>query len=297
MIIAWTGVMGMGQSFLDWSLYYLSGKDQFWNMKLGWQDLLSDPVTGRNAHLHKKNHPNGIINLKDFIRQAKSLDGDQLITVHPFAGHEEGLGEFKSMVETCLENNIKVVTIRQTRPYPYLASERNEWTDEEELEVLRPRIGYPDADRRTIRDQMSFRVMNNRKIFLEDIDRFHEQFDGRLDFVITDEQWANDTEQVMIDLFKRLGLEMRSEKLQSWRTIRNKWRENYGKLIDWYERDLERVVDAIANGDDLDLTPYKIKLAKEILIMAHLLKKHGRRLWLPDDNFPKNTKELNNFLK
>ena len=101
----------------------------------------------------------------------------------------------------------------------------------------------------------------------------------------------------MIDLFKRLGLEMRLDKLQTWRTIRNKWRENYGKLIDWYERDLDRVVDAIANGDDLDLTPYKIKLAKEILIMAHLLKKHGRRLWLPDDNFPKNTKELSNFLK
>ena len=287
----------MGQSFLDWSLYYLSGKDQFWNMKLGWQDLLSDPVTGRNAHLHRKNHPKGTTDLLEFINKAKSLDGGPLITVHPFASHDTGLSEYKSIIETCLENDVKVVTIRQTRPYPYLASERNEWTDEEELAVLRQRLGYPNADRRTIRDQMSFRVMNNRKRFIDDVDKFHQQFDGRLDFIITDEQWANDTEQVMIDLFKRLGLEMRLDKLKTWRTIRNKWRENYGKLIDWYERDLDRVVDAIANGDDLDLTPYKIKLAKEILIMAHLLKKHGRRLWLPDDNFPKNTKELNNFLK
>ena len=63
MIIAWTGVMGMGQSFLDWSLYYLSDKDQFWNMHLGWQDLLSDPVTGRNAHLHKKNGKQLVITL------------------------------------------------------------------------------------------------------------------------------------------------------------------------------------------------------------------------------------------
>ena len=297
MIVAWAGIRGTGQSFLDWSLYYLTGRDKFWNMKFGWQDLLTDPTTGRNAHLHLKNHPKGSYDLLEFLDKAKELDSDQLITVHPFSSHETGLGEFTAVIQTCLENDVRLIMMRQTKPYPYFASERNEITDEEELATLRQRIGYADANRKTIRDQMSFRLINNSNDFIDNVNYFHTRFDSKLDYVMTDQQWANDTEKVMLEVIDRLKLEIRKDRLESWRVIRNKWRQNYGRLIDWYEKDLAKVVDAILQGKDLDLDPYGITLAKEIVIMAHLLNNHKKRLWLPDNNFPKNTKILNGFLK
>ena len=167
MIVAWAGIRGTGQSFLDWSLFYLTGRDKFWNMKFGWQDLLTDPTTGRNAHLHLKNHPKGSYDLLGFLDKAKELDSDQLITVHPFSSHETGLGEFTAVIQTCLENDVRLIMMRQTKPYPYFASERNEITDEEELATLRQRIGYADANRKTIRDQMSFRLINNDELKLK----------------------------------------------------------------------------------------------------------------------------------
>ena len=297
MIVAWAGIRGTGQSFLDWSLYYLTGRDKFWNMKFGWQDLLTDPTTGRNAHLHLKNHPKGSYDLLEFLDKAKELDSDQLITVHPFSSHETGLGEFTAVIQTCLENDVRLIMMRQTKPYPYFASERNEITDEEELETLRQRIGYAKANRKTIRDQMSFRLINNSNDFIDNVNYFHTRFDSKLDYVMTDQQWANDTEKVMLEVIDSLKLEIRKDRLESWRVIRNKWRQNYGRLIDWYEKDLAKVVDAILQGKDLDLDPYGITLAKEIVIMAHLLNNHKKRLWLPDNNFPKNTKILNGFLK
>ena len=297
MIVAWAGIRGTGQSFLDWSLYYLTGRDKFWNMKFGWQDLLTDPTTGRNAHLHLKNHPKGSYDLLEFLDKAKELDSDQLITVHPFSSHETGLGEFTAVIQTCLENDVRLIMMRQTKPYPYFASERNEITDEEELATLRQRIGYADANRKTIRDQMSFRLINNSNDFIDNVNYFHTRFDSKLDYVMTDQQWANDTEKVMLEVIDSLKLEIRKDRLESWRVIRNKWKQNYGRLIDWYEKDLAKVVDAILQGKDLDLDPYGITLAKEIVIMAHLLNNHKKRLWLPDNNFPKNTKILNGFLK
>tara|TARA_E500000331_G_scaffold356277_1_gene414075 strand:- start:1130 stop:2023 length:894 start_codon:yes stop_codon:yes gene_type:complete len=297
MIVAWAGIRGTGQSFLDWSLYYLTGRDKFWNMKFGWQDLLTDPTTGRNAHLHLKNHPKGSYDLLEFLDKAKELDSDQLITVHPFSSHETGLGEFTAVIQTCLENDVRLIMMRQTKPYPYFASERNEITDEEELETLRQRIGYAKANRKTIRDQMSFRLINNSNDFIDNVNYFHTRFDSKLDYVMTDQQWANDTEKVMLEVIDSLKLEIKKDRLESWRVIRNKWRQNYGRLIDWYEKDLTKVVDAILQGKDLDLDPYGITLAKEIVIMAHLLNNHKKRLWLPDNNFPKNTKILNGFLK
>ena len=297
MIVAWAGIRGTGQSFLDWSLYYLTGRDKFWNMKFGWQDLLTDPTTGRNAHLHLKNHPKGSYDLLEFLDKAKELDSDQLITVHPFSSHETGLGEFTAVIQTCLENDVRLIMMRQTKPYPYFASERNEITDEEELETLRQRIGYADANRKTIRDQMSFRLINNSNDFIDNVNYFHTRFDSKLDYVMTDQQWANDTEKVMLEVIDSLKLEIKKDRFESWRVIRNKWRQNYGRLIDWYEKDLTKVVDAILQGKDLDLDPYGITLAKEIVIMAHLLNNHKKRLWLPDNNFPKNTKILNGFLK
>lgn len=297
MIIAWTGVMGTGQSFLDWSLYYIAGQDKFWNSKFGWQNLLDDPTTGRNAHLHLKNHPQGRDDLMTFIKKAKELDDNQLITVHPFSSHEQGLGEFIAIIQTCLDNDVRLVAMKQTKPYPYLKSERNEVTDEQELDILRQRLGFPKADRKMIRDQMAFRLNKNSKNFFKDVDYFHSRFDSRVDYVMTDQEWANESEKVMTEVFDRLKLKIQKERLITWRQIRNKWRKNYGRLIDWYEIDLKKVVDAIIKGEDLDLDNFNITLAKEIVIMASLINDHGKRLWLPDDKFPKNTKELNRFLK
>ena len=44
MKIAFTGVSGVGQAFMDWSFYFLSDRKTFWNHRLGVIPVLDDPV-------------------------------------------------------------------------------------------------------------------------------------------------------------------------------------------------------------------------------------------------------------
>jgi len=49
-----------GCTFVDWSVLYLSGQDQFYSFKTGgYRPLVSNPVTAINAHGHEKNHAPG----------------------------------------------------------------------------------------------------------------------------------------------------------------------------------------------------------------------------------------------
>ena len=47
----------------------------------------------------------------------------------------------------------------------------------------------------------------------------------------------------------------------------------------------------------MDLDQFDMGIREEATVMAHLMKDHGRRLLLPTDYFPKDTKELHRLLK
>lgn len=56
-IISLLSVSNTGCTFLDWSILYLSGQDEFYSFKHNsYIPLISNPVTKLNAHGHEKNH-------------------------------------------------------------------------------------------------------------------------------------------------------------------------------------------------------------------------------------------------
>jgi len=79
----------MGCTFLDWSLLYLSGQQQFFNVKefsfvaVSDNPLLLDNSTP-NAHGHKKNHPSGKNQTIDYAKQLKTKsDGINVFSMYP----------------------------------------------------------------------------------------------------------------------------------------------------------------------------------------------------------------------
>ena len=74
-------------------------------------------------------------------------------------------------------------------------------------------------------------------------------------------------------------------------------RKIYKKTEKFYTETMPGIADKIVAGEEMDLAKFDFGFTQESLLMALVLTRHGRRLLLPDENFPKNTKELHRFLK
>jgi len=99
-IFATSSLSSLGCTFLDWSLHYLSGKNNYYNAKLDKNiSLVSNPLSlydknskKFNAHAHKKNYAGGEKEVKDFVRkveqQIKKVESEDFSNMYSvyFAG-------------------------------------------------------------------------------------------------------------------------------------------------------------------------------------------------------------------
>lgn len=83
-IVCSLSTFSLGCTFVDWSIHYLSGKDQYYSFaQQQWIPLVSNPLTEQNAHGHDRNHPSGIEDLTRMIQQAKNMPDDKLYSMYP----------------------------------------------------------------------------------------------------------------------------------------------------------------------------------------------------------------------
>lgn len=127
----------VGCTFVDWSIHFLSNKNEFYSVsdsKL--LPLSMDPITKINAHGHKRNHPSGFDQTKDYIKHFNSKPNLDLLTLYAFPLHSDlaakkiGLTDnqiinpeilasikntqcmdYSNMVNYCLEQNFKVIHV------------------------------------------------------------------------------------------------------------------------------------------------------------------------------------------
>ena len=77
-IVCSISTLSIGCTFVDWSIHFLAGKDQYYSFELQqWIPLVSNPLTDCNAHGHDRNHPGGIENLKIISEILKQSSHDK----------------------------------------------------------------------------------------------------------------------------------------------------------------------------------------------------------------------------
>lgn len=138
-IFSWQNV---GATFLDWSIHWLSGKNNFYNEVDGWGPLTSHPISYQgsnlNAHCHNKNFPRGNQELLRTISKFNLIDSSELLSCYlHLMPIEDALAQvdssasidkqFMSAMEisgsdllecqhTCYEHGLKVVVISLNDP-------------------------------------------------------------------------------------------------------------------------------------------------------------------------------------
>lgn len=76
-IVCVTSAEPLGCTFLDWSILFLSGCQNFYQTDLKqFVPVVSDPVTGLNAHRHQKNLCSGYRDTVKLLKQLKSISAE-----------------------------------------------------------------------------------------------------------------------------------------------------------------------------------------------------------------------------
>jgi hypothetical protein len=298
MIVAFTSPHSGGATFMDWSWHWLKGSDYFWNLKRGWIPLIDDPIKGKNAHGHRKNHPGGFEKWEKFLGSAKQesdATGKDISFYPGIRPTADNLNDYINHINSMIKQKVVVVVLKKTQEFPY-GSARTDLLDDYNI-FLESNSDLPsDISRKKLREMVSMRMVPQQKTWLEKIDLAFDLLDKEV-VVVTDKEWTHQPEQTMIRICGRLGTVIDPRRLVSWRPIMHQWCENYKKTEFFYSHEIPLMADKIVAGESMDLTPFNFRLTEESLLMMYVMKRHGRRLILPTDHFPKNTLDLHRFLK
>jgi len=79
-----TSSQSAGCTFVDWSIHFLSGQSQYFNvLENKWIELSSNPLNLINAHGHRKNHPEGYINTEQYLNKINSMPDHAIYSLYP----------------------------------------------------------------------------------------------------------------------------------------------------------------------------------------------------------------------
>jgi hypothetical protein len=85
MIVCCTSTKSIGCTFLDWSIHFLSGQKDFFNLSRGLQPLCENPLKEINAHGHPKSVVSGSAHARSAVATLQARTGlNSFYLVPPF---------------------------------------------------------------------------------------------------------------------------------------------------------------------------------------------------------------------
>ena len=294
MIFAFTSLTPSGATFMDWSWHWLRGDNSVWNKEEGWTPISKNPNDARNAGKHLKNHPIDLDEWKSFLESAKLETKD--VSFYPIITNLNGNDDdFVDNINWLISQKVNVVLIKRTQDFPIGILRTDHKTDLEQF-LLTYFDKDKDIDLKKLREIVSIRLVNGLKTWLKKTETAFKRLNKEV-FTIEDEEWFTNTEEMMVKIFDKYNVPIVAERLTHWRKVAKEWQENYKKTEQFFHEDLPEIADKIVAGEDVDFGHLNLTLYTECLLMNLLMSRHGKRLKLPNNNFPKNAKELHKFLK
>ena len=309
MIVAITGIIGIGQTFMDWSINYLCGAKRYWQYDdledhAEWNELSDNPIAGANAHGHKKSHPGsrGAYQFKLWVDEAHKIENEYPIVFYPVIsgdgkGRKDFLEQIKQGTKLLKENGCKVIFLNRVNHFPLFQERISRPTKEKMYFNIATILGEDGLSDRLIRKRLSVLIFPRQKTLLEKYQEIVEDCKDDIDLAVTDREWHHQTQDTMKRIFEVLGLEIVPERWDLWVPISQQWATNQMKLYDFHEKLLPNIAKAIVENKDIDWPDWEMDIVQESVIMAWIMRNHKKKLELPDDHFPHDPKYLHKFIK
>lgn len=325
-----TSCTSIGCTFLDWSIHYLSGQDNFFSTNKGTLPISQNPTQKENAHGHPKNHPSG---LDETIKLIQELNKSELAlnSLYPCIIHgndvlkklsketitSENYNEIKryqindyvESLKYCADQNIPIVYVKMNTDFVYNNSERSfglRFTKKAPTESLEQRyadlidvffkenfVKWASNNEFKLWDFREFLALNIRPHDSDGVD-----VDLPIDHFYLDSRdvWFN-LEYNMIKIFEFLKLTINDDRFKTWLPIYHHWQKQHLKILNFCWN-IDAIIDFTINNQSLDLDRYDLDIYQEAILQHELIYKHGLTIkgW-GLEKFPNNTQDLYKLLE
>jgi hypothetical protein len=319
----------VGCTFLDWSIHFLSGQTNFFNIQTGWQQLSKNPLKKINAHGHQKNTVSGPTQTEIAISKLQNhsgLSSFYLITptidiiateldIDPNTITQEQQQSIQDYSRTSYNQSL-VKSSKLGAKIIFVSLDKNLFAYANAVRTLEKMpfencSANSEADITNAIDQLYFR--DSAKIWkdldLNNIWDLRERMALRknlfeynpmkveLDFdhcwVDSQNLWYNGEREIP-KILAWLELPLNQNRYEEWKPIYRKWQEIQVDALQ-FQYDHKHIVDCIINNWSytINLTFEQEAFVQHCLIYQHNLNLKTWQL----EKFPNNTQELHKLLE
>jgi hypothetical protein len=287
----------VGGTFLSWSLYYLTGCDQYWHHRSGcYRPLPENPLNGLNAHNFEScqaQEPGDVESLIHGLSQ-RHQDSMHVIYMHNFNEHLQPLGstarailDLQSAVEKSIvltggidsgRFNLSMRSRALTRKI-LDPSQRNLSDQEQHQDYIAAFFSddlktWQDLGLTDVWDYREFLALNLSPGLFPSVGNLADLHSPRTCLLPCRKLW---TGLDMPALLKFLGVPITDHRIDQWQTVYHQWQQQIQSRVQfviWFDE----IVRCILNGEDLDLLHLDLDLVQESLIQNALIYDHGLNL-------------------
>lgn len=333
-IISVTSVYSLGCTFLDWSLYWLQGSDQFFSCQLGHTPLVQDPLGDTNAHRHPKNHPSGLEQTQRCIETLQMQDTDGMMSLYPHllqhhdcceqlgiaadqwhcediakTIHHYQIKDYHSTLQYLHQSGTPIVFVAHDESIPmhllpqrsitnlFQSGRRPKDSDQQQQDF---EITFFPGSRDRWQELGLTEIWDQRERMALDLRPFqtpaHAKFTLSVPhiWVACQDLWF-DTEHTVVTVMQQLGLPIIESRLSQWREIASRWSAVHNHNLKFARR-LPHIVESIVQGAWHAIPP--LSLDQEAIIQHCLIYQHDLNLktWKLE-HFPNNTLLLHQLLE
>lgn len=328
-LVCVTCAQSVGCTFLDWSIHFLAGQTEFYNITKGWIPLSIDPITKINAHGHQKNYKSGFVETQQMIHQLSKQTG--LVSFYPgqlsFDNAAAALGismdnltvsnqqkiaqyreqDYNQLLNFANNQQAKIVFVSLNDDLPmYLVNVRTL-----ERMPFENRMAESVADIQQSVDTVFFKdstdtwtdqhltniwdVRERRALNTRPFDRPSPMVNFSFPHYWLDSQnlWYNGLEEI-VKIMSWLDLEIDQSRFNKWTTVYRKWQKVQIAALQ-FQYNYKHIVDCIVNNWSYEIN---LTFEQEVIIQHLLIYQHNLNLktWQLG-KFPNNTKDLHQLLE
>jgi len=278
----------VGGNFINWSLYYLTGHTEFFNLTTKqFEPLVDNPLNQYNSHAHPGNFPRH----RRFILELPKSPADRLDVVYI---HHLGSQYTNEQIQESFDHLLgmtdkNIISTNNTVSYW-------NWTE------IRRRTGQKrfatylkDVDFDTIWDKREYIAKNfNNPHEDQCVSQFIKDYDETMYYVDVADIWQY-LDVVLQDIIPWIGYTIDESRFDKWYVIYNKWRKMTMQRFrfHWY---LNEIIDAIVTNKYINLMRFNLDLMQECVILHILMTKHNSNLLAEGLEYFTDTKQLHNLL-
>jgi hypothetical protein len=330
-----TSIRGVGCTFVDWSLHFLSNQTEYYRPKKhSFVPLSMNPVITYNAHGHKKNHPMGLAQAKHYIecfqtqpdielcsmyaRPMRPTDAMQILNFSVAQLEDSAVwtkvlkfisDDYQALLDYCSQSNDVVYVDPPADLNLYFLTSRNleqftfsniQPTTNDELVNEVQDIFFHNSIVNWQNNRLSnvWDIRERMALDTRPFDRIEDRYQLNLSMPhlwIDSRELWNHGEETIPAILNYLNIPINNQRWKDWLPIYHHWHTIQQQHLK-FAYQFDHIIDAIVNNHYYKLD--NLSFDQEVAIQHALIYQHNLNLktWQLD-KFPSNTQDIHKLLE